>query len=568
MNIQAFNIMMFGTNQAMEPKAVKKYVPFRRRKVLSPIQRGLILGGVFMLWICLSAFYGDQDSRGNAEEFSWRGSRSLLNASEENSDPLFDEDGNIRPGKCIPPAIEQFPEPVLNKTQRQYGGLIFHIALAVYMFIGLAIVCDDYFVPALDKLAEVLNLPPDVAGATFMAAGSSGPELATAVIGVFVAKDDIGVSGVIGSAVFNITLVIAVCALAAEQVLFLSWYSVTRDCFCYLVSITVLLFTIANEIVSWPEALCFLILYVLYCVGMAFNSRIEAWVRAKVPVPESWNVTKPPPSSANVSGGADPQGELESGYGRMDSKKGTNGTTKSDDFVELPLSPNNPDGRAPDVHAVEAIQDPLEKPMDGNKLKLVKYYVFFPLYFVSKYTIPDCRKEQFARLYGVAFVMAILWISLYSYFMVWMITVIGFTLNIPDTVMGLTFIAAGVSMPDALSGLAVVREGHGDMAVSNAIGSNVFDILVCLGVPWFLETAIVEPGSYVYVRSRGLIYSTFSLFSTVVFLIVASHFNGWKLDKKLGILLLVWYFIFMSVAAMYELNVFGDFNPGECESNY
>ena len=34
----------------------------------------------------------------------------------------------------------------------------------------------------------VFNLSPDVAGATFMAAGSSGPELATAVIGVFVAK--------------------------------------------------------------------------------------------------------------------------------------------------------------------------------------------------------------------------------------------------------------------------------------------------------------------------------------------------------------------------------------------
>ena len=33
-----------------------------------------------------------------------------------------------------------------------------------------------------------LNLPPDVAGATFMAAGSSGPELATALIGVFVAE--------------------------------------------------------------------------------------------------------------------------------------------------------------------------------------------------------------------------------------------------------------------------------------------------------------------------------------------------------------------------------------------
>ena len=106
------------------------------------------------------------------------------------------------------------------------------------------------------------------------------------------------------------------------------------------------------------------------------------------------------------------------------------------------------------------------------------------------------------------------------------------------------------------------------MAVSNAIGSNVFDILVCLGIPWFLETAVVEPGSYVRVRSKGLLYSTFSLFSTVIFLIVASHFNGWKLDKRYGIILLVWYFIFMIFAALYELNVFGQFNPPECDSDF
>jgi sodium/potassium/calcium exchanger 4 len=39
----------------------------------------------------------------------------------------------------------------------------------------------------------------------------------------------------------------------------------------------------------------------------------------------------------------------------------------------------------------------------------------------------------------------------------------------------------------------------GDMAVSNAIGSNVFDILLCLGLPWFIKTAIVDPGSTVKV---------------------------------------------------------------------
>lgn len=41
------------------------------------------------------------------------------------------------------------------------------------------------------------------------------------------------------------------------------------------------------------------------------------------------------------------------------------------------------------------------------------------------------------------------------------------------------------------------------MAISNAIGSNVFDILLCLGLPWLIETAFVNPGSAVVVQSKG-----------------------------------------------------------------
>lgn len=66
----------------------------------------------------------------------------------------------------------------------------------------------------------------------------------------------------------------------------------------------------------------------------------------------------------------------------------------------------------------------------------------------------------------------------------------------------------------------------------------------------------------------GLTYSTVSLLSTVVFLLMSVHLNGWKLDKRLGILLMVWYFLFIALASMYELNVFGNFNPPQCPSKY
>lgn len=71
---------------------------------------------------------------------------------------------------------------------------------------------------------------------------------------------------------------------------------------------------------------------------------------------------------------------------------------------------------------------------------------------------------------------------------------------------------------------------------------------------------------YFTLISLGLTYSTLSLLSTVVFLLLSVHLNGWKLDRRLGIILMVWYFLFIALASMYELNVFGDFNPPQCTS--
>ena len=52
-----------------------------------------------------------------------------------------------------------------------------------------------------------------------MAAGGSAPELFTSIIGIFFAKNDVGIGTIVGSAVFNILFVIAACAFAAKEAL-------------------------------------------------------------------------------------------------------------------------------------------------------------------------------------------------------------------------------------------------------------------------------------------------------------------------------------------------------------
>lgn len=103
------------------------------------------------------------------------------------------------------------------------------------------------------------------------------------------------------------------------------------------------------------------------------------------------------------------------------------------------------------------------------------------------------------------------------------------------------------------------------MAVSNSIGSNVFDILMCLGLPWLLDTSIVKKGDPLTISSGGIAYSALILLSTVAFMLVAINFLAkWKLNKPFGVLCLVAYVIVITISCLFELNVFGDFVLKSC----
>ena len=59
--------------------------------------------------------------------------------------------------------------------QMKDGAVILHVLCLLYMFLGIAIICDDYFVSSLEHICERWEISDDVAGATFMAAGTARP---------------------------------------------------------------------------------------------------------------------------------------------------------------------------------------------------------------------------------------------------------------------------------------------------------------------------------------------------------------------------------------------------------
>ena len=177
----------------------------------------------------------------------------------------------------------------------------------------------------------------------------------------------------------------------------------------------------------------------------------------------------------------------------------------------------------------------------------IMYIISAPIMYTLYYTTPDVRKEKFKKCWPGGFLMSILWLGIYSYFMVWWATVVGRILGIPDAIMGLTILAAGTSVPDLITSVLVAKEGHGDMAVSSSIGSNIFDVLVGLPLPWIFAT-IVEwakgNGPIWSVDADGIAISILILFAMIGAVLAIIYCSKWRMTKQLGYSMFVLYVIF------------------------
>lgn len=155
--------------------------------------------------------------------------------------------------------------------------------------------------------------------------------------------------------------------------------------------------------------------------------------------------------------------------------------------------------------------------------------------------IPEPKGKNNRYLYTFAISIAL--IAALSYVLVESAVSIGTILRINPTIIALTVLAAGTSIPDLLSSVIVAKQGRGDMAVSNGVGSNIFDILFGLGLPWFIVLAFGK--SSISVSTENLLSSVFLLFATVVAILFVLIVRKWTIGRRAGWVLILMYVLYL-----------------------
>ena len=186
------------------------------------------------------------------------------------------------PGPTPPhlPPNPPIPDPKLgcgDHPEDQEGDLkliVIWLVIVLYMFYGLAHVCEDFLVPGLNILCERRKIPEDVAGATLMAAGCNAPELFASGIGVFIQHSTVGAGTVVGSTPFNILCICGAASFAVGGKLFVDGWLMFREIISLIVVLCIFLWVMNDSVVLWWEALILCSSYVGYVLLCVYYERM------------------------------------------------------------------------------------------------------------------------------------------------------------------------------------------------------------------------------------------------------------------------------------------------------
>eukprot|EP00727_Mastigamoeba_balamuthi_P008863 m51a1_g46 putative sodium potassium calcium exchanger 3 (909) ;mRNA; r:158494-162087 len=180
------------------------------------------------------------------------------------------------------------------------------------------------------------------------------------------------------------------------------------------------------------------------------------------------------------------------------------------------------------------------------------WVVALPFAVGFTFTIPNVKRRCFRKMWLLTFLAVLVWLGAMSYAMVWAAEQFACIVGIPEDIMGLSITAIGASLPSLFGSVIAARQGSAGMAVSNAFGANLSSILVALGLPYFIQTAIITPGQPVAVESNSIVTTVVVLGGALVVFMVLVLVRRFKLNTMSGVFLLSLYVALLAMVVLFS----------------
>ena len=316
-------------------------------------------------------------------------------------------------------------------------------AVILLLAVGFAFLVKgaDFFVEGSSSIAKKLKVPPIIIGLTIVAMGTSLPETAVSVTASLVQNNELAVSNVVGSNIFNLMFVIGVCSILTP--IMVQKATVVRDiplslgCALFLLVLGVSgLGDKAGMTLGHADGVIFLIVFAGYIFTM-----VRSAMRARA---------------------AGQKVEIE-------------GVEECDNMKELSY----------------------------GKSILFLIVGAAAIAFGGDLTVDTASR-------------------------------IAIELGMSQTLVGLTIVSIGTSLPELVTSVVAARKNEVDMAVGNAVGSNIFNILMVLGI-----SSAISPVALI--RENIIDIVLLMVFSVMVWIFAGTRK---KIERKEGIIMVVVYLVY------------------------
>ncbi|CAN0877946.1 Cation/calcium exchanger 4 [Linum grandiflorum] len=482
---------------------------------------------------------------------------------------------------------------------RWLGFVVLGIWLAALFYL-LGNTAADYFCCSLEKLSNLLKLPPTVAGVALLPLGNGAPDV-FASIAAFLGENagDVGLNSVLGGAVFVTSVVVGVVSLCvAEKDVQIDRKCFIRDVCFFLFSLVSLLAILIVGRVTVTAAVLFVLIYVAYAFFVAANELQRLKLDPVTPLKDvtvysslldvetdNEMLNQQPPSlpswmwASNVAIYSNHSSKLDeerSPWGWNDEERSEirNCPFKFSCWrlfaiMEIPLTiprrltiPLVDDETWSKPYAVSsALLGPVlisylwSMQDDGGLSQTVAYIIGLATGFslgilAYQHTLPDHPPRKFLLLWVLGgFVMSIVWFYMIANELVSLLVAFGTILGVNPSILGLTVLAWGNSMGDLVSNVALAMNGGDSLqiAMSGCYAGPMFNTLIGLGASMLLGAWSSSNGTYVIPRDNSLFLTVGFLVLGLLWALVVLPLNDMRPNKMLGSGLVIMYLVFLSV---------------------